>query len=541
MIKEINRNTKKISEINSEELPDYTEDFKNKVDINADNIGYGTLFKETEDYTTEDNLIDWGSSLTNKDNKIEADNKKLVSSQNVYDETHPYMEKDGNGDWINPYNYINYKNLISHEGAVDINKQDRWSEQDFFQPNEPNDNTVKENLVALDTAVYEVSEALKELNEKKANINLDNLTKKDPNSTTQDNTLYGQTVLMNSTHIVSDHENVFVNYEDVYNPNIRQWVRVYHIDTDIEQSGGGSYIDIYSSDNSIDIYEYSPYSGYSLYDITANLSPQLYSDQTDGIRIRFGDIKQYQQGEEILTVSGQKVFDEVKLTTAKGHFINDEYITEQTTVQRQTTGEKLSILDDVLAETVKDVEYTDGDNFIRIRYSTPREDSSVDPPVQSDYKDITITGLDKLQDIYDFWYYNKDILDGLGAISSWNTGDQTYDGTLYGLLDVFRYALVRGDNNHSLITIANAGTYQGIIPLLERFCNLFPPYLTPPDGSYYATVSNMYYDIHGSSTSTGILSRLSTLESNYTALEQRVKALEQRIQNNNNQQGGTTP
>jgi len=191
MIKEINRNTKKISEINGEELPDYTEDFKNKVDINADNIGYGTLFKETEDYTTEDNLIDWGSSLTNKDNKIEADNKKLVSSQNVYDETHPYMEKDGNGDWINPYNYINYKNLISHEGAVDINKQDRWSEQDFFQPNEPNDNMVKENLIALDTAVWKVSEALKELNEKKANINLDNLTKKDPNSTTQDNTLYG--------------------------------------------------------------------------------------------------------------------------------------------------------------------------------------------------------------------------------------------------------------------------------------------------------------------------------------------------------------
>jgi len=39
---------------------------------------------------------------------------------------------------------------------------------------------------------------------------------------------------MNSTHIVSDHENVFVNYEDIYNPNIKQWVRVYHIDTDFE-------------------------------------------------------------------------------------------------------------------------------------------------------------------------------------------------------------------------------------------------------------------------------------------------------------------
>jgi hypothetical protein len=38
------------------------------------------------------------------------------------------MEKDSGDHWINPYHYINYKNLSRREGAEDINKQDRWSE-----------------------------------------------------------------------------------------------------------------------------------------------------------------------------------------------------------------------------------------------------------------------------------------------------------------------------------------------------------------------------------------------------------------------------
>lgn len=171
MIKAINKNEKSINSINGEDLPDYTEDFKKKVNVTADNIGYGEDFEETEDYSIEDNLIDWGSALTNKDNKIEADNEKLVSSQNVYDETHPYMEKDGEGHWINPYHYINYRDLIRDEDIEDINKQDRYVRGDVFDPHTPNDNMVKENLIALDSALYDVAIQM----EDKANINLNNL------------------------------------------------------------------------------------------------------------------------------------------------------------------------------------------------------------------------------------------------------------------------------------------------------------------------------------------------------------------------------
>ena len=87
------------------------------------------------------------------------------------------MDKDEQGNWINPYHYINYKNQIKHEGEEDINKQDRWSEQDKWQPNEPNDNTVEENLIALDTAIYELSKmiGLPDL-DRKANVELDNIT-----------------------------------------------------------------------------------------------------------------------------------------------------------------------------------------------------------------------------------------------------------------------------------------------------------------------------------------------------------------------------
>lgn len=174
IIKEVNKNSKKISNITGEEDPDYTEDFAKKANVIADNIGYGELFEEDEDYDVEQNLIDWGSALTNKDNKIEEDNKKLVSSENIYDETHPYMEKDEQGQCIsNPYHYINYKNLITHEGGVDINKQDRWSEQDIFQPHEPNDNMVKENLIALDTAIYELSKKVIEVPDVSTKANTD--------------------------------------------------------------------------------------------------------------------------------------------------------------------------------------------------------------------------------------------------------------------------------------------------------------------------------------------------------------------------------
>lgn len=552
MIKAINKNEKSINSINGEDLPDYTDDFKKKVNVTADNIGYGESFEETEDYSIEDNLIDWGSALTNKDNKIEADNEKLVSSQNVYDETHPYMEKDGEGHWINPYHYINYRDLIRDEDIEDINKQDRYVRGDVFDPHTPNDNMVKENLIALDTALYDVAVQMDD----KANINLNNLNM---DGLSLINKMAMGSVYVRDLRALGQQDPlVKVAYQRVQDQQTGLYTDVYTVYSDYDPSGGGggSYTRIQSTDTSIDVDEYSPYPEYTLYSIKANLSPDLRADN-DGIAINFGDIKQYQQGERILAVNGQKVFNEVKLTTAKGHFINDEYdttvpsgveynestgeyevVTTETTVPRQTTGAKLSILDEVLAETVKDVEYTDGDDFIRIRYSAPRDiDDSVYPPVQSDYKDITITGLDKLQDIYDFWYDNKDILDSLGAIANWNTGNSEYDGTLYGLLKDFRYALTRSnDNSHGFMTIANAYTYQGIIPLLERFCQLMPPHQTPPNVSYYATVVNMHDIIHGTTSSNGVLSRLNTLESKYTELEERVQALEQQagIQNGNN-------
>ena len=173
MIKEINRNSKKIDKINNTEIEetDYTDEFNSKANVNASNIGYGDLFEPVDEYDSDANRLEWGRALTNDKNTIAEDNETLISSQNVYDETHPYMSKDGQGKYINPYHYINYKNLTRHEGAEDINKQDRWSEQDFFQPHEPNDNKVKENLIALDTAVYEVSQEL----DKKANITLNNI------------------------------------------------------------------------------------------------------------------------------------------------------------------------------------------------------------------------------------------------------------------------------------------------------------------------------------------------------------------------------
>lgn len=173
MIKEINRNSKKIDKINNTEIEetDYTDEFNSKANVNASNIGYGDLFEPVDEYDSDANRLEWGRALTNDKNTIAEDNETLISSQNVYDETHPYMSKDEQGNYINPYHYINYKNLTRHEGAEDINKQDRWSEQDFFQPHEPNDNKVKENLIALDTAVYEVSQEL----DKKANITLNNI------------------------------------------------------------------------------------------------------------------------------------------------------------------------------------------------------------------------------------------------------------------------------------------------------------------------------------------------------------------------------
>jgi hypothetical protein len=88
MIKEINKNSKKISEINGEEHedPDYTDEFNKKADVNASNIGYGDLFLEIKDdegeviYSEEDNRKDWGKALTNSKNTIASDNVTLVSS-----------------------------------------------------------------------------------------------------------------------------------------------------------------------------------------------------------------------------------------------------------------------------------------------------------------------------------------------------------------------------------------------------------------------------------------------------------------------------
>jgi hypothetical protein len=174
MIKEINRNGKRIKEINGEELPDYTDEFNKKVNVTADNIGYGDLFVEKEDYSIEDNLIDWGSALTNEKNLIQGDNKKLVSSQNVYTETHPPMEKDDQDNYLNPYHYLNYK-LLKHEELEDINLQDRWREGDI-PVREPNDNTVVENLIALDDAIFEISQRNVDTSGK-ANVSLDNITR----------------------------------------------------------------------------------------------------------------------------------------------------------------------------------------------------------------------------------------------------------------------------------------------------------------------------------------------------------------------------
>lgn len=238
MIKEINKNSKKISEINGEEHedPDYTDEFNKKADVNASNIGYGDLFLEIKDdegeviYSEEDNRKDWGLALTNSKNTIASDNVTLVSSQNVYNETHPYMEKDASDHWINPYNYINYKNLSRHEGAEDINKQDRWSEQDIFEPNEPNDNTVKENLVALDTAIGEVA---KKLNNK-ANISLDNLN--------QNGLLVINGIARGSILVTDEGDDALVRVrklDPIYDQQYGLYTDVYQVYTDYDPSGGG--------------------------------------------------------------------------------------------------------------------------------------------------------------------------------------------------------------------------------------------------------------------------------------------------------------
>ena len=236
MIKEINKNSKKIGEISNEEHedPDYTDQFNSKANVDASNIGFGELFVEKKDgegevtYSADDSREDWGKALTNEDNLIASDNLTLVSSQNVYNETHPYMAKDGNDDWINPYHYINYKNLTRHEGAEDINKQDRWSEQDFFQPNEPNDNMVKENLIALDTAIWEVNLQLEE----KANISLDNINY---NGGLVINGIARCSVLVqDKTAFGEINPLVKVAYQYVQDPNTGLYTDVYTVYSDYE-------------------------------------------------------------------------------------------------------------------------------------------------------------------------------------------------------------------------------------------------------------------------------------------------------------------
>lgn len=330
IIKEVNKNSKKIGEVKeeAEEEIDYTEEFNKKANVDASNIGYGDLFLEIKDdegeviYSEQDNREDWGKALTDSSNKISSDNVTLVSSQNVYSETHPYMEKDGD-QWINPYHYINYKTVMHDSDIENINKQDRYGKGDL-PVYEPNDNTVAENLVNLDTAIYELSLQLDD----KANISLNNINH-------------------NGELVINDiaKKSVFVQDDRWISPNSSPDIRVERYKRNNTQTGLPTYVYrvfsvlLIDGDETINVHRDYPDNPNDLI-IGVNIARnnQFYISSA-GIELEFGDIRNYPVSESDQAISGQKVYDEVKLPTD----LNLNHISTL-----NTTGENIWALDTYL-------------------------------------------------------------------------------------------------------------------------------------------------------------------------------------------------